>query len=270
MVPLVVGLGGQFALLPFPDQLTVPAQDGSPPPLAVLASLLTLLAIVGFVVVGPWLVTMVGRGIAQVSRTVPSLLAARRIADNPQATFYSVAAVGLAAVGLAYVACTVAVAPKPNTSGDRGPWNESLRPGVVAVMTGGVPRETVEPLLSEGVMTVGPRTRPACVDLARVLDVTCPYPPDSGFSEQPPDYQPTVVGTFYVPTDGSLAVSVVGVGIGILLAYGSTRQGAVGWRWPGADVYGLIGGGVLAALLFSAIALPLLNLTTRHDAVRFE
>jgi hypothetical protein len=27
---------------------------------------------------------------------------------------------------------------------------------------------------------------------------------------------------------------------------------------------------VLAALLFSAVALPLLNLTTRHDAVRFE
>jgi len=27
---------------------------------------------------------------------------------------------------------------------------------------------------------------------------------------------------------------------------------------------------VLAALLFSTIALPLLNLTTRHDAVRFE
>jgi hypothetical protein len=35
-------------------------------------------------------------------------------------------------------------------------------------------------------------------------------------------------------------------------------------------VYGLIGAGVLAALLFSTIALPLLSLTTRHDAVRFE
>ena len=65
-------------------------------------------------------------------------------------------------------------------------------------------------------------------------------------------------------------VSVVGTGIGMLLAYGSTQQGGVAWRWPGADVYGLIGGGVLAALLFSAIALPLLNVTTRHDAVRFE
>jgi ABC-type antimicrobial peptide transport system permease subunit len=65
-------------------------------------------------------------------------------------------------------------------------------------------------------------------------------------------------------------VSVAGVAIGMLLAYASTRQGDVAWRWPGPDVYGLIAGGVLAALLFSTIALPLLNVTTRHDAVRFE
>ena len=65
-------------------------------------------------------------------------------------------------------------------------------------------------------------------------------------------------------------ISVVGAGIGMLLAYGSTRQGGVDWRWPGLEVYGLIGGGVLAALLFSTLALPLLNITTRHDAVRFE
>jgi hypothetical protein len=65
-------------------------------------------------------------------------------------------------------------------------------------------------------------------------------------------------------------VSVVGVGIGMLLAYGSALQGGVHWRWPGLDVYGLIGGGVLSALLFSTLALPLLNITTRHDAIRFE
>jgi hypothetical protein len=65
-------------------------------------------------------------------------------------------------------------------------------------------------------------------------------------------------------------VSVVGVGIGMLLAYGSTLQGGQNWRWPGGDLYGLIGVGVLAALLFSAIVLPLPNVTTRHDALRFE
>jgi ABC-type antimicrobial peptide transport system permease subunit len=72
-------------------------------------------------------------------------------------------------------------------------------------------------------------------------------------------------------TAGTMTVvSVAGAALGMLLAYSSARQGGVAWRWPGPDMYGFLGGGVLAALLFSAIALPLLNLTTRHDAVRFE
>ena len=66
------------------------------------------------------------------------------------------------------------------------------------------------------------------------------------------------------------AVSLVGAGVGMLLAYGASRQAGVDWRWPGPEVYGLIGGGVLAALAFSTIALPLLSLSTRQDAVRFE
>jgi hypothetical protein len=65
-------------------------------------------------------------------------------------------------------------------------------------------------------------------------------------------------------------VSVAGVGIGMLLAYASTRQSGVAWQWPGGEMYLLIGTGVVAAMLFSAIALPLLSLTTRHDAIRFE
>lgn len=374
LLPLVVGLAGQFALLPFRDRLMVTGEDGGPPLLAALSSVLTLATIVGFVLVGPSLVVMVGRGVARLSRTVPGLLAARRIAENPQATFYSVAAVGLAAVALAYIGSTVAVSsPPPSTSGNpSGPWNSALRPGVVSVMTGGVPIETVEPLLSDGAVILGPGyiTGPAvaCADLARVRDVSCPYGPDAGFVEPVPGTRPTGTANFvYIPTDGSLAaenrvrtkaanlvpnaiinssrdpidygletffrdmdrlgavaalfvmiigafglaasmvgglierrrpfallrasgvhlgelrravlletgatmavVSVVGVGIGMLLAYASTRQGGVDWRWPGAEVYGLIGGGVVAALLFSMIALPLLNLTTRHDAVRFE
>jgi hypothetical protein len=368
VVPLILGLGGQFAVLPFRGQFMAPGDSNDR--LALIGALLTLLAIAGFVVAGPGLVAMVGRGIAGLSRTVPSLLAARRIAENPQATFYAVAAVGLAAVGLAYIGCTVAVNTPPSTSRDgAGPWNAPLRPGVVAVMTGGVPTETVAPLLSEAAVTVGPSGPVvACADLARVVYVTCPYPPDSGFVEAAPGYRPTgITSLLYIPTDGSLAAenrvrtraanlvpnaiinsnrdpidrnletyfrdmdrlgavvalfvliigafglsaamvgglverrrpfallrasgmhlgelrrsvlletaatmtvtSVAGVGIGMLLAYGATLQGGANWRWPGADVYGLIGAGLLAALLFSTVALPLLSLTTRHDAVRFE
>ena len=368
VVPLVVGVGGQFALLPFRGWLAPPGDGGGPPRLVMLGALLTLLAIVGFVLFGPWLVAMVGRGLARLSRSVPSLLAARRIAQNPQATFYSAVAVGLAAIGLAYIGCTVAIGFQPNTSGNLdGPLYTSLRPGVVSVTTGGVPVSTIEPLLSEGVVTVGGGIV-ACADLAQVLYVTCPHGSDNVITEPWAEPVPgSIISSVLIPTDGSLAaenrvrtqaanlvpnaiinsnrdpidlnletlfqdidrlaavaalfvliigafglassmvaglverrqpftllrasgvylrelrwsvlletaatmamVSVVGVGIGMLLAYGSTRQGGADWRWPGADVYGLIGGGVLAALLFSTIALPLLNLTTRHDAVRFE
>lgn len=370
VVPLVVGLGGQFAVLPFRDRLAVPSEEGAQPPLATLGALLTLCSIVGFILLGPWLVAVAGRAVARLSRGVPSLLAARRIAANPQGMFLSVAAVGLAATALAYVGCTVAVNAQPHTSGSLdGPWNGSLRPGVVSVMTGGVPGTVVEPLLSGGAVALGIfGGSVACEDLARVQYVSCPYEPGSGFVEpatRPP--LPGTVGLMYLPTDGSLAaenrvrtraanvvpnaiinsnrdpidynletflrdvdrlaaiaasfvlvvgafglaasmvgglierrrpfallrasgvylgelrrtvlletaatmavVSVAGVAVGMVLAYGSSRQSGMDWRWPGPDLYGFIGGGVLAALLFATLALPLLGLTTRHDAVRFE
>ena len=72
-------------------------------------------------------------------------------------------------------------------------------------------------------------------------------------------------------TAAAMAVTtVMATGVGMLLAYAAARRSGVHWRWPGWDLAALLGGGVLAALLFSAIALPLLSLTTRHDAVRFE
>ncbi len=365
-VPLILGLGGQFAVLPFQGWLTVTTTEGETSPYTSIVALLTLSTIVGFVLIGPWLVTLVGRGVARLSRSVPSLLAARRIAADPNATFYSVAAVGLATIALTYLGCTVAVTSAPD-----GPRNSRLRPGVVAVLTGGVPEAAVAPLLSAEVVTgrLGYNGQVVpCADLARVEYITCPYDPESGFVEPAPG-APAInnVSNLYIETDGSLVaenrvrtrvanaipnaiinsdrdpidyqletfvrdfdrlgavaaffvvivgafglsaamvgglierrrpfallraggihlgelrravfletaatvavISVVGAGVGMLLAYGASRQAAVDWRWPGLDVYGLIGGGVLAALLFSTVALPLLSLTTRHDAVRFE
>jgi ABC-type antimicrobial peptide transport system permease subunit len=64
--------------------------------------------------------------------------------------------------------------------------------------------------------------------------------------------------------------SLVGAALGLVLAFNSSRQTNVDWRWPGADVYGSVAGGVLAALLFSTLALPLLSLATRHEAIRYE
>lgn len=64
--------------------------------------------------------------------------------------------------------------------------------------------------------------------------------------------------------------SAVGVGVGLLGGYAAARQGDLVWSWPDLQVFAVAGSGVLAALGFSALALPLLDLATRHGAVRFE
>lgn len=67
-----------------------------------------------------------------------------------------------------------------------------------------------------------------------------------------------------------LFTSVLGVGLGLAAGYAATRQEGVAWKWPVLEVFGYVGSGVLAALLFSALALPLLDVTTRHESVRYE
>jgi len=329
VVPLVVGVGGQFAVVPFRDRLAVAGENPT------VGALLTLSAVVGFVLVGPWLVAAVGRGVARLARGVPSLLAARRIAENPQATFYSVAAVGLAAVGLAYLSCTVAINAPSNVPD--GPWSGSPRPGVVSVMTGGVPAASVEPLLAGGAIASADARVPAFVEFV-YISTDGSFAAENRVRTRVANLVPNAIvnserdpvdrnlSTFFRDTDrlsaiaalfvlmvgafglaaamvgglierrrpfamlrasgvhlGELrrsvlletaatmaVVSAAGVGVGMLLAYGSARQGGVEWRWPGPELYGFVGGGLLAALLFSAIALPLLSLTTRHDTVHFE
>jgi hypothetical protein len=83
-----------------------------------------------------------------------------------------------------------------------------MRPGVVAVMTGGVPVDTIEPLLSDGAVAVGGGrggVGVACTDLARVVYITCPYAPDMDIAELTPGARPSIVDVAFMPTDGSLA-----------------------------------------------------------------
>ena len=64
--------------------------------------------------------------------------------------------------------------------------------------------------------------------------------------------------------------SAVGVGLGMVLGYAATRRAGLTWTWPGPEVYAYAGGAVLAALILSTLALPLLNAATRFDAIRYE
>ena len=64
--------------------------------------------------------------------------------------------------------------------------------------------------------------------------------------------------------------AAVSVGLGMASSYAVALFGDMVWTWPDAGVFAMVGIGVLAALVLSTIALPLLDTATRHDAVRFE
>jgi ABC-type antimicrobial peptide transport system permease subunit len=64
--------------------------------------------------------------------------------------------------------------------------------------------------------------------------------------------------------------SAVGIGLGMLLGYAATRRAGLTWTWPHTEVYAYACGAVLAALVLSTLALPLLNAATSFDAIRYE
>jgi hypothetical protein len=364
-LPLAAGIGGLLAAAPL--RRVVDGETGEN--LDNLAPLFVILTIVGFVVIGPWLCLLAGRGLARASRRVPGLIAARRIASDPSATFRAVGVVVLAVFAVTFSASLVDASEDGPVDGGRG----VLRPGVVEVITGGVPEARVAPLLSEGAVP----TRPgfagefveSCAGFARVVARPCSSsgPVEVGVTERA-----GLAGTglpisvVYIPTDGTpaaenrvrtqaanlvpnalihtqrdridtdalffssleqlqrlvwyfvllvaacsltvgmlagvverrrpfallrasglrlgelrqivlletaaamLVTAAVGVGLGMASSYALALFSDMAWTWPDAGVLAMVGVGVLAALILSAMALPLLNAATRHDAVRYE
>ena len=359
-LPLAVGIAGQSLL----DPLENVVSDAT---LNRLAALFAVLALVGFVLIGPWLCLLVGRGLARGSRTVPGLIAARRIAADPWTTFRAISGVVVAAMVVAYLGST---AGQLETRTEAGGGGIRLRPGVVEVNTGGASADRVGPLLSERTVVTGfGRLGLAvpCAELSRVIEMSCPFSGSSAPVEPPPGAgRPGIIERLYIPTDGTLAAenrvrtqvanlvpnalvhsnrdlrdrneffptdvarlasigclfmllvgalaltagmiagllerrrpfallrasgvrigelrrvvfletaatmvftSVLGVGIGLVLSYISMSRDGGDWTWPGLIVYAYVGSGILAVLLFSALALPLLGATTRHESVRYE
>jgi hypothetical protein len=364
-VPILAGIAGTLLAEPLHKRL---GQD--------LSGTLTLLTVgcyvLGLVLVGPWLCMVAGKGIARLSRGVPGLIAARRIAADPYAAFRAVSIVVLAVSTLTFLGSVAGQLRPPDPERSAGVW---LRPGVVVVYTGGVPASQVAPLLSQRAVVV--RGNPvsgevsdrqvSCAALSRVRYVSCPQLPEAGGHEPGPGAASLPVSEVYIPTDGTLAAenrvrvqaanlvpnaiinsdrdpvdhngegffvdfdrlitiaalfvlllaaigisagvvgglierrrpfallrasgvrlgelrrvvfletaatmvstSAAGVGLGMLLAYTATRRAGLTWTWPDPDVYAYAGASVLAAVILSTLALPLLNAATRHDAIRYE
>jgi hypothetical protein len=259
--------------------------------------------------------------------------------------------------------------------GPADPGRDVLRPGVVEVLTGGVPEARVAPLLSGRAVTIRSGIGFAgdyvvsCAELARVVTRPCSSSGDAegGISERAGLAATGLpVATVYVPTDGTpaaehrvrtqaanlvpnaiihtqrdrvdkdarffasleqlqrlvwsfvllvaacsltvgmlagvierrrpfallrasglrlgelrqvvfletaaamLVTAAVGMGLGLASSYAFALFGDMRWTWPDAGVFAMVGTGVLAALILSAMALPLLDAATRHDAIRYE
>ncbi|WP_127501078.1 FtsX-like permease family protein [Actinoplanes solisilvae] len=156
-----------------------------------------LITVVGVVVAGPYLCVLAGRGLARLSRGVPSLIAARRIAADPGTTFRAVGGVALAAWAATVLGSTTGALTQPS--------DLPLRPGVVHIDTGGASAAAVAALVSPGAVLTGRSFRGMevpCADLAQVVHVTCPHRPDGPRVESTPG---AVIGDLFVPTDGTLA-----------------------------------------------------------------
>ncbi len=187
--------------------------------------------LVGTYLAGVYICMWVGRGLARLNSSAPAMIAARRIAADPHATFRAVGGVAIAAF-IATLFSTIAVAEQKQIR----TTPTTLDQGVVMVLTRGATDEALAPLLAQPGVVVA-RQGPggvvvaACTDLARVTSLDCPLPQTeatesalSGLSRPPfardpvdpglPEAPPRLAGPsildepgpahwIFVPTDGS-------------------------------------------------------------------
>lgn len=117
LIPLLLGV----AL--FVVAVNMPAGDS--------ASAVTYPALVltmgGVVLAGPWVTMRVARLLARIGGGAATTLAARRLADDPRATFRTVAGVTVAVFIGTAVAGVLPTAVTASTSGERAPLNDVLR-----------------------------------------------------------------------------------------------------------------------------------------------
>jgi hypothetical protein len=121
IIPLLLGLG----LFCVPLATDPASQRHSPGP--AVGSL--ILVMLGLMVAGPWLSMMSARLLARFSRGGSGLLAARRLADNPQAAFRAVSGLVLAVMVGTALASIVPAAVASETTPQNGALDNVLRVG---------------------------------------------------------------------------------------------------------------------------------------------
>ncbi|WP_433206887.1 FtsX-like permease family protein [Dactylosporangium sp. CS-047395] len=132
-----------------------------------------LLVMIGLVIAGPWLTMTAARLLARRARRLPTLVAARRLADNPQAAFRAVSG-----VMLALFVVSVATGVIGTMNDERGVHYGRLAAVTLVQFTGreGLPADLTLPPVEGVTFAVtlprnpddGPSNLIACADLARI------------------------------------------------------------------------------------------------------
>lgn len=121
--PLLLVVAGLAALVVI--QATMTGESDTAVASAVAAAFVAMIA--GIVLSGAWLTSLVGRALTWIGRGAPSMLAARRLQDNPAAGFRAIGGLILAVfVGTCFSAMTASVLADTG-----GPAHDGLRPGVI-------------------------------------------------------------------------------------------------------------------------------------------
>lgn len=141
-----------------------------------------LLTMLGLVLAGPWLTMMGARLLGKVARRAPSLLAARRLADNPKGSFRTVSGLVLAVFvgsGIGVLAPAVHAAQSPATA-------DSLT-NVLRAPYGQLPAATASPLIASLAANPGVSVVPLYTD---AVAASPKGPGGGGPGGGPQDYGP--------------------------------------------------------------------------------
>ena len=140
LIPLIAGI----ILFPYAaNHINNGAAKGNPAPLFIGF----LLIMVGIVLSGSWMIMQITKLLARFARRAPSLLAARRLSDNPKGAFRSISGLVLAVfVGSVVAVLVPAVNQAQNPSGEtslsnvlrvpysNGPFDAGLPPAAAAAL----------------------------------------------------------------------------------------------------------------------------------------
>ncbi|BCB83247.1 FtsX-like permease family protein [Phytohabitans suffuscus] len=183
LAPILGGLLGVWYSTTLSRAETVTTSTPQQIATQVLSTLSALSILVGFFLAGAWVCMWVSRGMARLSRSVTSLMVARRIAADPYSTFRMVGGAAIAVYVATTLGFVAAANGQPGRSDNQtlfGAGRPVLDPGVVAVHVRGATDAEVAPLMSDGVVVVrlaaDDRLVVSCQDLARVTDLGCPLP----------------------------------------------------------------------------------------------